>query len=213
MGRQTMHLNSLMKVSAVAVAVAFCLSSATSVMGEQIGFEPAGLTVSAGTNSVSMLVYLADNTEPLSGYSVNVDVLPGQDAVGMLLIDTPACNFYPSRNLLTVGGSGLHEALSVITDPGDGGVFFSAISADFSLAAPAVPGASDVLGEIVFDVPAGTLGTFTIDVGPGSVLAHLQPEGVPFTTSSATITVVPEPMTLALLGIAGFGLAGTRRRT
>ncbi len=169
---------------------------------EQIDFQTASSDVMAG-DPVSLLVIIRENSTPLVSYSLNVDVEPVGDAVGALSADIAETNLFPARNLIeTDPDDSLDPVFSVISDPGDGGVFINAQSLSGTPVALAQPGFSDVLAEVVFDVPPDALGTFRVSLGTGSTLFNGANE-VPFDTQFLDLIVVPEPVSAILLGLGG----------
>lgn len=150
----------------------------------------------------SLLARLSANNEiPLFGYSLNVDVERSSAAVGEVTGNAELSNFYEQQNLIVQGGGTLHPLLSIITDPGDGGLFVNGVN---SLPIPvdlAQPGVNDILAELVFETTPATLGNFTFDLGPGSVLSHVPKEELDFEVIPRRVEViVPEPGMIALAG-------------
>ncbi len=87
---------------------------------ESIEVEPISTAMPSG-EMAAVLFNIRDNSTPLLGYSLDVDIMPIADAVGAVTADVSATNFYDGlQNLITEGGSELHPDFSVIIDPGDG---------------------------------------------------------------------------------------------
>lgn len=170
-----------------------------------IAIEPEISEVTPG-GTVDVLFVARGGDTPIFGYSLDVDVLPTQDAVGTVTVDVASTNFFDVRNLITAGGAVRDPQFSWIIDPGDGGVFISTNTEDGSTLLP-VEGVNNVLAQVVFDVSADAFGDFTIDLGPATALANAD-----FDFAPGTITVVPEPGMLTL-GVLGIGLLALRRRS
>ncbi len=184
--------------SVVLCLAAFLLVPSGEVLAERIDFQIDSIEVQAGS-SASVLVVIRENTTNLAGYSLNVDVVGVGDALGDVVVDVGASNFFPSRNLIVQDADdGLDPVFSVISDPGDGGVFFNAQSLSGETVELAQPGFSDVLGELILDVSPDALGRFTLSLGPGTVLFDGL-DGVAFDTQALEISVVPEPATVLWL--------------
>ena len=190
-------------LAGMAVAVLASLASAGFVT-ERIVVEGGTEDVLPGT-TVSVLFVLQNNTTPLFGYSLDVDVIPQPDASGSLAVDVLATNFFDRRNLITAGGAIRDPIFSQILDTGDGGVFITTNTDDGSTVL-AVAGLNDVLAQVFFDVSAEAFGNFTIELGPASAIGAAD-----FAFTPHTFTVVPEPSTL-LLCLAGVAVVRRRRR-
>ncbi len=164
-------------------------------------------------SAISVLVLLTDNTTNLVSYSLDVDVFGEPASVGNVAgLGDPPSNFFESRNLIEQDpDDALHPLFSVIATAADGGVFFSALSQSLTTVDLAVPGTSDILGQVFFDVSPDALGTYHIALGPATGLFDGESK-IPFDTNTLTIDVVPEPA--AAVALAGFLLlaARTRRR-
>ncbi|MEK6677121.1 MAG: PEP-CTERM sorting domain-containing protein [Planctomycetota bacterium] len=175
------------------------LGLAESTHAELITIDGPGL---AGPNTtVSLLVRLSDNNDPLIGYSLNVDVAPEPGAVGGLRPNVALSNFFPEKNLITRGGGFLHPVFSLIQESRDAGLFINAQELRLRPVTTASPGINDVLAQLVFDVLPGSNGLFTIGFGPFTVLVDGAFDAVPFNAATFQL-FVPEPMT-ALLILAG----------
>lgn len=173
--------------------------------------DPSDGVIEQGT-SFSVLAVVRDNVTPLAGYTLNVDIagVPAMH-VGTVTASVGLTNFFLSQNLIEQDpDDSLHPVFSVISNPGDDGVFINALSNSLGVVDLAVDGVSDALAQIVFNVPLNALGKFEISLGNGSSLGDFELESVDFTTESLVIEVVPEPMsvTIQLLAIA----AWSRRR-
>lgn len=184
------------------------------VLAEGVVFEligPPG-TISPG-DQIAIVVRLGDNETPneLTGYSLNVDILPDVGASGTVISNAGLSNFFESENLLTWEDGELHD-LSIIFDPGDGGLFVNALTADLLPVELAGPG-HDAFAELIFDVSLDAEGFFTIDLGFGSVLSDLNFEPIDFDVQPLTFEVVPEPASVALLAVLGLVAVGRGRNT
>jgi len=143
---------------------------------EEIVLETPSLALHPGATS-STRVIIEQNTTPLFGYSLDVDVIPEPGAVGTVIAHVGLTNFYLSQNLIEASGTAsLDPLFSVILDPGDDGVFISANTDDGSTVT-ATAGVNDVLAEVYFSALPGSQGTFRIELGPASALSD--GEGVP----------------------------------
>ena len=173
--------------------------------------DPPGV-ISPG-DQIAFVVRLEDNGTPneLTGYSLNVDILPDAGASGTVISNPLLSNFFDIENLITQGGGVLHD-LSIIFDPGDGGLFVNALTEDLLPVDLAGPG-HDALAELIFDVSLDAEGLFTIDLGFGSVLADVNFEPIDFDVQPLTFEVVPEPASVALLAVLGLVAVGRVRST
>jgi len=151
------------------------------------------------------VLFTIQDTEstPLFGYSLNLDVVPDTDAVGILSANIDLTNFFDDRNLITAGGAVREPLFSDIMNTCDGGAFITANTTGGSTVL-AVAGVNDVLAQAFFDVSPDAFGDFTIELGPASAVGAAD-----FDYTPHTFTVVPEPSTL-LLCLAG--VAVVRRR-
>ncbi len=175
--------------------------------------SPADGVIEQGT-SFSVLAVLRNNATPLAGYTLNVDVegVPGM-SVGTVSASVGLTNFFLPQNLIEQDpGDSLHPVFSVITDPGDDGVFVNALSNSLGVVDLAVEGVSDALAQIVFNVPINALGRFEISLGKGSSLGDLDLEPVSFTSEPLIIDVVPEPATVTIQLLALAAWSRRRRR-
>lgn len=150
----------------------------------------------------SLLARLSANNEiPLFGYSLNVDVEHSPGTFGEVTGNAELSNFFEQQNLIVQGGGTLHPLLSIIIEPGDGGLFVNGVN---SLPIPvdlAQPGVNDILAELFFDTTATTQGNFMFDLGPGSVLSHVPKEELPFQVIPKRVEVIiPEPGMIMLAG-------------
>jgi hypothetical protein len=192
-------------LAATILCVLISTSSAPAERIELIG--PSGV-VQAGM-PVSVLVVLRENTTNLVGYSLNVDVNGVVGSMGSVSADPTASNFFPSRNLIEQDpDDALDSIFSIITDPGDGGVFVNAQSQSGQPVDLALPGFSDVLAEVVFDTSSDAFGLFEISLGPATTLFD-GANSVAFDSPTLSIQVVPEPH--LALWIGGVWLALRRR--
>ncbi len=126
----------------------------------------------------------------LLGYSLDVDLTPADEAVGAVTGNINLTNFFESKNLITacVCDAELHPDFSVIIDPGDGGVFVNAITADNSTVL-AVNDINDVLAEVFLDASADACGDFLVELGPASALSDAEGFPVPYDFDPAMVRV------------------------
>ena len=182
------------------------------LLAEEVVFElsaPPG-PINPG-DQISIIVRLDDNDTPLTGYTLNVDVLPDVGASGTVVSDPLLSSFFELENLITQGGGVLHD-LSLIFDPGDGGLFVNALTEDLLPVDLAGPG-HDALAELIFDVSLDAEGFFTIDLGLGSVLADVDFGPIDFDVQPLTFEVVPEPAGVVVLAVLGLLTIGRGRNT
>ena len=153
-------------------------------------------------DQIAIVARLENNDEtPLTGYSLNVDILPDAGASGTVVSDPLLSNFFLTENLITQGGGELHD-LSTIFDPGDGGLFVNALTADL-LPVDLAGDGHDAFAELIFDVSLDAEGFFTFDLGFGSVLADENFDSIEFSFEPLTIEVVPEPASGAMVAVLG----------
>lgn len=173
---------------------------------------PESSSVSAmPLEEVSILFMIRDNTTPLFGYSLDIDVIPQAGAVGSVTANAPLTNFFDVQNLITGGGAIRDPLFSTILDTGDGGVFISTNTDDLSTVL-AVDGVNDVLVQAFFDVSPDAFGDFLITLGSGTALSDGLGFPVPFSFSTVAVQVVPEPGSAALVAIGLFMVGCLRRR-
>ena len=160
--------------------------------------NPAKGVIEQGT-SFSVLAVLRENTTPLAGYTLNVDIagVPAMH-VGTVTASAGLTNFFPSQNLIEQDPDDMINALSMISDPGDDGVFLNVFSDSLNVVDLAIEGVSDALAQIVFNVPLNALGLFEISLGTGSSLGDVDFMPVAFSSDPLVIEVVPEPSCVAL---------------
>lgn len=185
-------------------AVVAWAAIAVDVRAERIDFLGPyvnGVLVSQVPQGVpfSLLARLSANNQiPLFGYSLNVDVSANPGAIGSVNGLPALSNFHEQQNLITQGGGVLHPVLSIIINPGDGGLFVNGVN---HLPVPvnlSQPGVNDILAELVFTSTEDALGFFLFDLGPGSVLSHVPKFEVAFETLPKKVEIiVPEPASLA----------------
>ena len=207
---------------ALAVCLLAAIGSAPTLAADHVGFEQPTMEVIPG-QPFSMLALMTQNTTPLRFYSLDFEVLPQPGATGKLVGDDAASNFYLTQNLIKQGGGTLSPVSQVIQNTmdahGNRGLVVNGMTLAEDNVAPAVSGVSDVLAQLVFDVSSDASGFFTIQLDElGSTLLHRVSDGppptdqkVPFTHSSVTIEIVPEPGSLALLAGAACLLSWRRR--
>ncbi len=177
--------------------------------GESILFIGPGAPVGQGS-TFSALILLQNNTTNLVGYSLDVDIVGLPGATGAVTGNVVLSNFLLARNLIELDPDDeLHPIFSGISAAGDGGVFFNAQSLSGNPVDLALPGFSDGLGEVFFDVSNDALGMFEISLGPSTVLFD-GTNKVPFSSNVFTVEVTPEPCGLAML--VGMWLLAHRRR-
>ncbi len=117
--------------------------SATHAVAEEIVVEPLTTPTLPG-RSGSFRLLIQNNTTPLLGYSLAVQIVPEPNALGSITVDVASSNFVDSRNLIAGGCATLDPIFSVIQDGGDGGIFINAITDDNSTCV-AIDGVNDVL--------------------------------------------------------------------
>lgn len=155
---------------------------------EEIFVREGAITVQAGLCGKARLL-LRCNSTPLLGYSLDVDISPVGGAAGSVTADVALTNFYIVKNLIEANPSAdLDPLFSLILDPGDGGVFVNAITADVTTPVTAAPG-MDVLAEVFFDASANADGDFTIQLGPATALSDANADAVAYDFATRTIKV------------------------
>ncbi len=121
----------------------------------------------------------------------------------------------------TAGGFGTNFTMSSVTTPpsGSGNITFTAFPAF-------VPGPGGGATVFVATTTGNSIGTITANVSPTAATgdtASITFNGtlasnsaalanILYTSNSATVTAVPEPTSLALVGLGGLGYAAYRRR-
>jgi len=192
---------------------------AGSVSAETIVFDPGSVSMAAGASD-SALIKLADNTTPLLGYSLIVDITATAGATGSVTVDLGLTNFFDSFNLITAAGASRDPDFSVIAGTGDGEAFISTNTSDLSTVM-ATPGVNDVLAQVFFRASADASGEFLITLGAGSALSDAARFAVPFSFEPMTIIVgdgtpiipLPAPAALALAGLSPLAVRRRRRGT
>ncbi len=160
---------------------------------ERIIVEAPIITAFPG-QTVSVLFLLRDNTTPLSGYTVDLDIVADAGAVGTVTANVGLTNFFDQQNLITAGGATRDPLFSVIGENGTGGVSVTTFTDDFS-SVLATDDVNDVLAQVFFDVPSDALGDFTIQLGSSSTLVDGIGASVTFTLTPGTIRVL-DPATI-----------------
>ncbi len=195
-----------------------CLCASNSRAETILLIGPGG-DVMPGT-TLSVLVLLHNNTTNLVGYSLDMNVTAQDESIGSVTGNASASDFALTRNLIERDpDDSLHPVFSVIANAADGGVFLNAQSLSGNPVDLALPGFSDGLGTIAFDVSEDAGGRFEISLGPATVLFSGQ-QAVPFTANRFVVNVVPEPAAITLLagmvallrrrGFRGVGMRRTR---
>ncbi|MCG8407756.1 MAG: hypothetical protein MI923_21360 [Phycisphaerales bacterium] len=179
------------------------------VHAEVVSVESKSLTITQG-QIISIIFRLDENTTPLLGYSLDIDVTPDINALGTIESDLMATNFFDSENLITAAGLVRDPIFSQIVDPGDGGVFITTNTADLSTVI-AVSGVNDALAEVVFRAPEDALGRFIVDLGPASFLSDENVNAVSFDYDPVTLNVIPEPQSSLLCCLVFAAIAARRR--
>jgi hypothetical protein len=204
-----------MFIRSLAASAAVVVVAAAPASAEVLLFQPATLSAEPGS-TVRALVLLRESSVPLRGYSLEVrgssapDQGGGRGVLPPVRVDTAQTNFFDPRNLITAGGLVRDGVLSVISPRPFGGVFVSAVTTTGTITATA--GVNDVLAEIVFRIaPDSPLGTTEFDFGTLTALGDANGSAVPFTSTGVSVTVIPGPAALALLGLAGVAAARRRR--
>lgn len=196
-------------VTALAMAAALSMGVG-GAHAESISILGPGAAV-APNSTFSTLIVLRDNATPLTGYTLDLDVTPLAGAVGSLTGNAGLSNFYPPRNLIEKDPTEtLHPLFSVIAPQVDGGLFVNAQSFSGLPVDLALPGYSDVLAQVYFNVPANALGSFQISLGSATTLFDGS-HAVPYDADVLNVEVVPEP-TGWVVSALGTLLAARRRR-
>lgn len=157
-------------------------------VSEEIVIEPLTHTL-LSRESFSVFFLIRNNTTDLLGYSLDVDIVPPEGAVGSVTANVPTTNFYNGiQNVIAEGGAELHPDFSVILDLGDGGVFVNAITADNSTVI-AIDDVNDVLTQVFFDTSADACGDFIMQLGPASALSDGDAFPIPFGFESGMVRV------------------------
>lgn len=168
---------------------------------ESIIFESSSVSLTPG-DTTGVLVKILDNTVPLFGYSLEIEVVADTSAVGTVGIDLAGTDLYPSQNLIIAGGAPLDSTFSVI-EPRSDGAFVSANTDDLSTVT-ATEDVNDVLVRLSVYASSDVTGDFTLQLGPASVLSDGSGQPVPFTAGTYAFqvptSVEPLPRRIARLG-------------
>ena len=195
----------------VLAGLGLCASAAAEEVAfdPDFGFPPAPINPG---DTIYIIVRLYDNIIPITGYSLNVDIVTVESAfTGTVESNVSQSTFFEAENIITQGGGELHP-FSEIFDPGDGGLFVNAFTKDFMPVDLAGEG-HDAFARLAWDVSLDAEGEFTIEIGPGSVLVDAVGNEIPFIWNPLTFEVVfPEPSSLTGLGLAAFAWLNRRPR-
>jgi len=181
-------------------------STAQVVAGvEQIIVVSPSVTVLPG-ETASVLVLLRNNTTPLSGYTVDVDVVASPNAIGTVTANVGSTNFFDRQNLISAGGAIRDPFFSVIEENGDGGVSITTVTDDFSTVL-AVDGVNDVLAQVFFYVTQDAIGDFSIQFSSSSTLIDGSGLPVSFAITPGAIRVL-DPTTIPTVSEWGMIVMG-----
>jgi hypothetical protein len=136
----------------------------------------------------ALLFLLQGNVTPLFGYSLEIEIVPIDDATGTVDVCVVQTNFFDERNLIIAGGAPLDEDFALIFGTPEGGVFINANTADGSTVL-AVPDVNDVLAEVHFTAGTDASGEFEIVLAAATALSDVDGFEVPYTASLATVNV------------------------
>ncbi len=186
------------------------LGLARAAQAEVVSVDSVALTISQG-ELISLIFRLDENTTPLLGYSLDIDINPEVDAIGAIESDVMATNFFDSENLISAAGLARDPLFSQIVDTGDGGVFVTTNTEDLSTVI-ATTGVNDALAEVVFRAPDNALGRFRIDLGPASFLSDENVNSVAFDYAPVILNVIPEPQSSIFYGLVLAVITARRRR-
>ncbi len=204
----------------IALAIAVCMvafagaASANSITLTKTGGTPGPSSYSL---SSTFIVTVFANLGPTGGGNVQVTVSLTYDQsviTAVSCLETPGLQFV---------GDGVWAPLTAncgAFNPGDGGLVTPGIVLGIEQSNFGIPGSGSFgtleLGTITFHAAADGTDTITasLDGGGGFLGADFvnRTSGIPL--DSLVVTVVPEPTTLALLGLGvlGLGLSGRRLR-
>lgn len=150
-------------------------------------------TVGTPGNTVSIQFLIQNNTTPILGYSLDVKLTPVVGAVAPITADPATTNFFDSQNIITAGGAVRDPLFSIIQSNDANGVFINTITEDNSTVL-AVDGVNDVLAEVFIDLPIGSCGDYTIDLGPATAISDGNAFAIPFSFVPGTVTVEECPI-------------------
>ncbi len=154
---------------------------------EHIVLDPAVVDVQQN-GSMAVQFLLEDNTVPLLGYSLDVEVTPMPGATGAVTIDVEQSNLSFRRNVIAAGGGTLNSQLSTIIDLGGGSALVNAV-VDNGVPVVAIDGINDVLAEVVFNASDDASGSFAIALGNATALSDAGGFAVSFTSGAGLINV------------------------
>lgn len=152
---------------------------------EQILVSPATSIVGPG-DTISVFFLIRNNTTPILGYSLDVQVIPKLGAIGSVAADVTATNFFDDRNLITAAGETRDPFFSLIQDGGNGGIFINTITEDNSTVV-AVDNVNDVLAEVFIQVSSDACGDFELVLGAASALSDGNAIAIPYSYTNGIV--------------------------
>lgn len=154
------------------------------------------------------------DTPPLSGYTLDIEIVPLPGSTGAVTVDPIETSFFDSRNVFTAAGferdpmrSGLIYEPTLLNP--ERVLAFARTFGDIPVSI--VPGLNDVFLDLHLLRSPDALGDFEIRFGPATEFYGVGGMPVPFDAQSAILHVVPAPATV----VAGAWVLalGHRRRT